>query len=220
MTHTMALVLAAALAAATGQVGVNTVAPQTVKGVPATFDLGGFRLGMTEEEAQRVLKARGMTVRRSSRTDTFDDRVRKLVNMRGGRRPLRGDSVLDSADIDDGRGGRIMIRMLGWPEGARIRGVTYLPPAGTDPAKWRSLLADKYGMHSKDSGAVDGDGLHARWCGQAACLGEGSVFRLGADVGPLGGQITLAQPDGTSQRVTTLVEQEALRQGKRSAPSL
>lgn len=134
MKHVMALALVATQPVAAGQIGVDAVAMQSMKGSPATFDLAGFRLGMTEAEAERVLQMRGMTVRRRTRADTFEDRVRKAVNLRGGRLPLVGGSVLDNADIDDGKGGRVMIRMLAWPSGARIRGVTYLPPAGTDPA--------------------------------------------------------------------------------------
>lgn len=220
MKHVMALVLAAAQPAAVGQVGVDAVATQTTKGAPATFDLAGFRLGMTEAEAERVLKEREMTVRRRTRTDTFEDRVRKTANLRGGRLPLRGGNVLDSADIDDGKGGKVMISMLVWPEGARVRGITYLPSAGTDPSAWRSLLIGKYGPPARDSDMVDGDGLHARWCGRAACLGEGGVFRLRADVGSRGGQITLSQPDGTVGKVTALIDQEASKRGSGGKPAL
>jgi hypothetical protein len=113
-----------------------------------------------------------------------------------------------------------MIRMFGWPDGARIRGITYLVPAGTDPAAWRTLLVGKYGPPSRDSGSIDGEGLHARWCGQAACLGEGGVFRLSADVDARGGTITLSQPEGTARRVSELVEQEASKRGPRGAPAL
>lgn len=220
MMHLIALALAAAQPAAASQIGVDMVATQTTKGSPASFDLAGFRLGMTEAEAERVLKERGMTVRRRTRAVTFEDRVRQAVNSRGGRLPLKGGSVLDDADIDDGRGGKVMIRMFGWPDGARIRSITYLAPAGTDPAAWRTLLVGKYGPPSKDSGTIDGEGLHARWCGQAACLGEGGVFRLSADVNARGGTIALSQPEGTARRVSDLVEQEAARRGPRGAPAL
>ncbi len=220
MMYILALTLAAAQSAAAGQIGVDAVATQTSKGAPATFDLAGFRLGMTETEAERVLKERGMSVGRRTRGITFEDRVRQAVNLRGGRLPLKGDSVLDNADIDDGKGGKVMIRMFGWPDGARVRSVTYLVPAGTDPAAWRTLLVSKYGPPSRDSGSIDREGLHARWCGQAACLGEGGVFRLSADVDARGGTITLSQPEGTERRVSDLVEQEASKRGPRGAPAL
>ena len=220
MMHILALALMAAQPASAGQIGVRASAPQTIKGNPATFDLAGFRLGMTEAEVERNLKERGMTVRRGTRAETFDDRVRKLVNLRGGRLSLTGGSVLDDAVIEDGKGGKVMIRMLGWPDGARIRSVTYLPPVGTDPGAWRSLLVGKYGAPARDSDSIDGEGLHARWCGQAACLGEGGVFRLGADVGSRGGQIVLSQPEGTAAKVTALIEQEASRRGPHDRPAL
>ncbi len=220
MMHILALVLAAAQPASAGQIGVGAAATQTIKGSPATFDLAGFRLGMTEAEIERNLKERGMTVRRRTRVDTFEDRVRKLVNLRGGRLPLKGGSVLDNADIDDGKGGKVMIYMLGWPDGARVRGVAYLPPAGTDPSAWRSLLVGKYGAPSRDSDGVEGEGVHARWCGQASCIGEGDIFRLSADVGSRGGQIILSQPEGTAAKVTALVEQEATQRGRQRTPVL
>ena len=220
MKHVMALVLAAAQPTAAAQIGVDAVATQTTKGSPATFDLAGFRLGMTEAEAERVLKERGMTVRRRSRVVTFEDRVRQAVNLRGGRLPLKGGSVLGEADIDDGKGGRIMIRMFGWPDGSRIRGITYLVPPGVDPAAWRTLLVGKYGAPARDSDRVDGEGLRAKWCGQAACSGEGGLFRLGASVGVRGGSIALSQPEGTSQRLTALIEQEATKRSSRGTPAL
>ncbi|MBJ6122520.1 hypothetical protein [Sphingomonas mollis] len=220
MTTMTALALAAAQLSAVGQTGVTTPAPATVKGSPATFDLAGFRLGMSEAEAERVLKERGMTVRRRTRAITFEDRVRQAVNLRGGRLPLKGGSVLNNADIDDGKGGRIMIRMLGWPDGARVRSITYIVRAGTEPAAWRTLLVGKYGPPSRDSGTIDGEGLHARWCGQAACLGEGGVFRLYADVNARGGTIALSQPEGTSSVVSDLVEREASKRGLGGKPAL
>jgi len=220
MMHILALALMAAQPASAGQIGVRTSATQTIKGNPATFDLAGFRLGMTEAEVERTLKERGMTVRRGTRAETFEDRVRKLVNLRGGRMPLKGGSVLDDAVIEDGKGGKVMIRMLGWPDGARIRSVTYLPPVGTDPGAWRSLLVGKYGAPARDSDSIDGEGLHVRWCGQAACLGEGGVFRLVADVGSRGGQIVLSQPEGTAAKVAALIEEEASRRGPHGRPTL
>lgn len=220
MMHLMALAIAAAQPAAAGRIGVDAVATMTTKGSPATFDLAGFRLGMTEVEAERVLKELGMTVRRRTRAVTFEDRVRQAVNLRGGRLPLKGGSVLDDADIDDGRGGRIMIRMFGWPDGARIRSITYFVPAGTDNAAWRTLLVGKYGPPAKDSDSIDGEGLHAQWCGRTACLGEGGVFRLSADVNARGGTIALSQPEGTASRVSDLVDVEATKRSPRGTPML
>lgn len=112
-----------------------------------------------------------------------------------------------------------MIRMLAWPDGARIASIAYLSPAGTEPGAWKRLLVGKYGAYSSDTGQVDGEGLHLRWCGRAACIGEGGLFRLVADAGARGGQITLSQPEGTSGRLTELVGADAARRGTRGAPS-
>lgn len=220
MKHVMALILATMQPASAGQIGVDAAAGQTTKGVPATFDLAGFRLGMTEAEAEQVVKARGMTVTRRSRTNTFEDRVRKLVNLRGGRLPMKGGSVLESADIDDGKGGKLMIRMFAWPDGARIRSVTYLPPGGTDPVAWRALLVAKYGNPARDGDDINADELRATWCGRLECIIGGKAFSLGASVGLRGGSIALSQPEGTSSKLTKLVEQEALKHGPQGAPAL
>lgn len=220
MKHLMALVLVTAQPVVASQIGVDAAATQTVRGTPATFDLAGFRLGMTEADVERVMRERGLIVKRRTRTDTFEDRVRKAVNLKGGRLPVKGGSVLDSAEFDDGKGGKVMIGTFVWPDGARVRSVAYLPPAGTDPAAWRTLLVGKYGTPSKDSDGIDGEGLHAMWCGRAVCLGHGEAFRLAADVGSQGGQITLAQPEGTSSRMMALVEQEASRRGTGGRPAL
>lgn len=144
--HLMAFALVAAPAATVRQIGLDTMATQMKKDSPAIFDLAGFRLGMTEAAAESAIKERGMTVKRRTRTDTFDNRVRKLVNIRCGRLQLKGGSNLDNADIDDGKGGRIFMQMLGWPDGARISKISYQPPASTGPADRRGLLIGRYGL--------------------------------------------------------------------------
>lgn len=219
MMHLLAFALAAAQTASAGQTGVTSAAGETVKGQPVTFDLSGFRLGMSESDVERVMRERGMKVVRRLRTKTFEDVVRGLVNVRGGHLTMEGGSVLDSAELDDGKGGRVMLRLLAWPDGARVREVTYLPPAGTDAAPWRSLLVGRFGEPSRDSGAIGSEGLHAVWCGQANCSGEGGRFRLVADVNVRGGSIALAQPEGTAQRLSALVEQEAAKAPSGHAPA-
>lgn len=218
MLYLMALALGAMQSSATAQTGVTRAATATTKGQPASFDLAGFRLGMGEAEVEQVLRARGMTVRRRARGTTFEDNVRGLVNVRGGRLPLKGGNALESAELDDGNGGRVMLRMLPWPEGARVRSVAYLPPAGTDPAEWRKLLADRFGAPARDGDRVDGEGLHATWCGRTSCSGEGGVFRLDANVSSRGGEIVLSQPEGTAQALGQLVENAAARREAGGTP--
>jgi len=220
MLYLISLALAAAQPAAPFQIGVTAPALQTSVGNPATFDLGGFRLGMSEADVEAVMKARGMKVQRAMRVTTFEDNVRGLVNVRGGQLAMRGGSVLGEADLNDGKGGRVMLRFLAWPDGARVRSIAYLPPAGTDPTGWRSLLTGKYGPAASDSVSVDSNELHARWCGRARCVGVFGAFALSADVGPDGGVIALSQPDGTGDRLKVLVEAEAARRGPRGTPAL
>lgn len=219
MMHLMALALAAAQSTAPIRTGVTLAAPVTTKGQPATFDLAGFRLGMSEAEVEQVLQTRGMTVRRRARGTTFEDNVRGLVNVRGGRLPLKGEKVLESAEFDDGKGGKVMLRMLPWPDGARVRSVAYLPPAGTDPAAWRTLLVERFGVPARDSDRINGEGLRAAWCGQASCSGEGTRFRLDATVNAQGGEIVLAQPEGTAQTLGKAVEDEATRRAPSGVPA-
>lgn len=219
MVHVMVLALAAAQAVVVAQTGITSSAVSTTKGQPATFDLAGFRLGMAEAEVEQVLRARGMTVRRRTRATTFEDNVRGLVNVRGGQLPMKGGNVLDSAEIDDGKGGKVMLAMLSWPDGAHVSSVAYLPPPGTDPAAWRILLAERFGAPASDSGRINGEGLHAVWCGLPSCSGESGRPRLVADVNALGGQIVLSQPDGMTQKLGALVEAEAARRMPRSVPA-
>lgn len=206
-----ALALVAAQTTSAGQIGITSAANATVKGEPATFDLAGFRLGMSEVEIEHVLRTRGMTVLRRGRSTTFEDNVRGLANVRGGRLPMKGGNVLAAIELDDGKGGRVMLRMLAWPDGARVHSVTYIPPAGTELASWRSLLVERFGAPARDADRMDGDGLHLAWCGQGLCEGRSDIFRLDADVNARGGSVALSQPDNTAQSLSRLVEEAAAK---------
>jgi hypothetical protein len=91
MLYLISLALAAAQPATAVQIGITAPAPQTITGNPATFDLGGFRLGMSEADVDAVTKARGMKVQRAMRVTTFEDNVRGLV--RGSQLAMKGGSV-------------------------------------------------------------------------------------------------------------------------------
>jgi hypothetical protein len=69
----------------------------------------------------------------------------------------------------------------GWLDGARVRSVFYLPFTSTEPASWRPLLVGRFGVAARDSNRTSGEGLHAIWCEQNACSGEGGGFSLVAD---------------------------------------
>lgn len=219
MLHIIALALAAAPAVNISEVGVTRAASVTEQNKPATFELAGFRLGMSEAEVEGVVKSRGLKVKRALRVTGFEDQVRGLIRARDGRAPETGGSVLGEVEFDDMKGGRVLLKLLAWPDAARISAITYLPPRGTDAHEWRRLLSQKYGPAADSGGSIDSEGLHARWCGHASCSGAFAAFVLSADVGQDGGSVQLRQPDGTNSRRTKLIEAQAGERGPRSTPS-
>lgn len=200
--------------------GLTAPARTTLKSDPSTYDLAGFRLGMSEADVEGVMKARGLKVVRAQRVSDFDTQVANLMNLRGAAVRQASRSVLGSADFDDGKGGRISLKLLTWPDAARVSGITYLPPRGTEANGWKSLLVGKYGIAADGGGRINAEEFHANWCGRASCLGGVGVFLLSAQVGKAGGSINLRQPDGTSRQVKAMVEAGADRRKPRGSPAL
>lgn len=203
------------------QIGITAPASATIRNDPSSFDLAGFRLGMTEDEVQSAIRKRGMTVKRRSRVVDFETSVRHALNAvdgSGGRDG--GRSVLESATLDDSKGGTVHLKLLGWPGGARVSNVTYEVPPGTPAAAWRDMLVAKYGTAS-GSERVNGDRFDAAWCARAGdCAFDAGQFRLRADVGRDGGTIRLTQPEGTRSRLGDAVATEVARRRRRGTPSL
>ena len=218
MLHILSLALAATPAVTASEVGVTRAASVTEQNQPATFELAGFRLGMSEAEVEGVMKSRGLKVRRAIRVTGFEDQVGGLIRARDGHAPEKGQSVLGEVEFDDMKGGRVLLKLLAWPDAARISNITYLPPRGTDAQEWRRLLSQKYGPAADGGGSIDSEGVHARWCGHASCSGAFAAFVLSADVGQDGGSVQLKQPDGTNSRRAKLIEADAGRRGPRSTP--
>ena len=218
MAFLVALAAAAMQLAASPQVGINQPASNLTKGNPATFDLAGFKLGMSEADVEQLIKSRRLKVVRASRVVSFEDQVRGLLRVRGERAPIKGGSVLGQAELDDGQGGRISVKMLTWPDAAHVSSITFLPPRGTDAEGWKSMLVSKYGSAADGGGRIDSGGFHASWCGQLSCSGGFGVFMLTADVSAAGGSIHLRQPDGTPSRIKALVAAEADRRTPRRTP--
>lgn len=182
-------------------VGLTKAADRTVANDAATYDLGGFRLGMSEAEAEAVAKGRGLTTKAVTRYVDFETQVRSAINMRGGAAGVptkRG--VLGEATLVDDAGGRYILKTLVWPEGAHLASIVYLAPQGTTAAEWRRMLVEKWG---KPRDEQTGDTFTARWGG------VGSGFHASASLGPRGGTVEIAQPDGTRQQPGKLVEQAA-----------
>lgn len=182
-------------------VGLTKAADRTVASDPATYDLGGFRLGMSEAEAEAVAKRRGLTTKTVTRYVDFETQVRSAINMRGGAAGVptkRG--VLGEATLVDDAGGRYMLKTLVWPDGAHLSSIVYLAPQGTTGADWRRMLVEKWGRPREEQ---TGDTFTASWGG------VGSGFHASASLGPRGGFVEIAQPDGTRQQPGKLVEQAA-----------
>jgi hypothetical protein len=211
------LLLAAGVAS---QPGVTVAAAATVKTAPATYDLAGFRLGMSEDQVQQTINARGMTVRANTRVVDFETKVRNALNAdHHGSFRETGRSVLEDATLDDGQGGQIVLHLLGWPDGAHVSSITYLIPHGTPPAAWGSLLAQKYGAPGETTSSATT--FRATWCGKTKdCFNTADAFRLQAAVGAGGGTIVLTQPESVPGRVPEAVEAEAARRSTTGRPKL
>ncbi|WP_068094638.1 hypothetical protein [Novosphingobium rosa] len=216
----LAALLAAGAVADAPRTGMSVPATLTVKTDPATYDLAGFRLGMSEADVEGVMRSRGLKVVRATRVVNFEDQVRGLMNVRGGSERMMRHSVLGQVEFDDGKGGRVLLKLLTWPDTARVSTISFLPPRGTAPSAWQTLLADKYGRPSDGSGRIDSEGLHARWCGRASCGSGAGLFQMSAIVGLDGGSVTLGQPEGTATGIGRMIEAEADRRMPRRAPGL
>lgn len=182
-------------------VGLTKAADHTVTGNVATYDLGGFRLGMSQTNAEAVVSARRLTTKNVLRHVDFESQVRSLINIRGvagGGETRRG--VLGEATLVDDAGGRYMLKTLVWPDGAHLSSIVYLAPPGTAPAEWRRMLVEKWGKPREEQ---TGDTFTARWGG------ANGGFRASADLGRRGGSVSIAPPEGFSQQPGRLVEQAA-----------
>lgn len=178
--------------------GITRAAAATSPGDVASYDLGGFRLGMSEREIEAVAASRRLKPTRVVRVVDFETQVRGAVNVRGGAGGrATGRSVLGEVTFTDDAGGRYMLRTTVWPDGAHLNAVTYIAPPGTPTAEWRRLLVGKWGQPSTEEG---GASLAARWTGGSAGA------RAGAAVGPRGGEITMETAEGTRSRPVDLIE--------------
>jgi hypothetical protein len=181
--------------------GLTRSADRTVAGDPATFDVGGFRLGMSEEAVVANARAHGLKDGGTTRVSNFASQVRSLISVRGGAGGAEtGKGVLGEVTLRDDAGGSYALHLLAWPDGAHLSAITYLAPQGTSAADWRQTLTAKWGRPARVTPGAD---LDARWGGGAGQAGATALL------GPRGGTVTLAAPDGMSARAAQLVEQTA-----------
>ena len=213
----LALMLVAS-SATPQRLGTVSAASSTIPDDPATFDLGGFRLGMTEAEVEAAIRSRGISVRGRTRVVDFETRVRTALGGRdNGSFHATGRSVLQDASLDDGHGGTVSLQLLGWPDGAHVSFIMYVVPRGTASMAWRDMLVAKYGSPGEVSRTAR---FHATWCGRKDCYNTADRFRLQADVGEDGGSIALTQPEGMAGHVTEAVDAEVSRRSKGGGPAL
>ncbi len=182
--------------------GLTTVAQHAAPDDAVGFDLGGFRLGMSEAQVDEIVRSRHMVPGIITRGVDFESSVRSLVNTRGGaggEENRRG--VLSEANVEDDAGGRYTLRMLSWPDGAHLYDVVYVAAQGMSAAEWRRILVGKWGRPRTDDGRND---FVARW-GAPTTAG----FRVTAQFESGVLSIALHAPEGSAQRSATLIDQAA-----------
>ncbi len=182
--------------------GLTVVDDRKAPGDARGFDLAGFRLGMSEQQVDAVVRSRGLKPGIVTRGVDFESSVCSLVNTRGGRggeENRRG--VLSEANVEDDAGGRYTLRLLSWPDGAHLYDIVYVAAQGTSAAEWRRMLVGKWGRPRTDAA---GGEFVARW-GAATPAG----FRALAQLGSGGGTIELRSPEGSAERQGALVAQAA-----------
>lgn len=179
--------------------GLTAVADRTAPGDAAGFDLGGFRLGMSEAAVIATMKARGLRAEGATRFVDFESQVRSAIGMRGGQAGATEGNVLGEATYRDDAGGTYMLKMLVWPDGSHLESITYLAPQGTAVAEWRRMLTAKWGRPVQETIR---DQWQAAWGTRAS-----DAVTARAELGPRGGSVRIASPDGAYQRPGALVEQ-------------
>jgi hypothetical protein len=201
------------------EIGVTAAAPVLVKGSVATFDIAGFKLGMTEDEVAAVARQHGLVLRNKTRLVDFETQVRSAAQLAYGAKyqPETGKSALGQAIFIAPDGGRYFINLLIWPDGGHVYDVTYTSPARMSPTAWRDMLTAKYGPASEASAIKN---LSLNWCGaRASCIGAPPSPRMMASASEDGGTIELMAAEGLRQRVQTLLDQEARRRAPVVKPS-
>ncbi len=156
---------------------------------------------MSEAEVSAVIATRKLTSRGVTRFVDFESQVRSAINISGGAGGVETRrSVLGEATLQDDAGGRYVLKTLVWPDGAHLSSIVYLAPQGTSVAEWRRMLVEKWGTAREEQ---PGDTFTARWSK------GGSGIRASANVGPQGGTVRIAPPEGSAQQPSRLVEQAA-----------
>jgi hypothetical protein len=178
--------------------GVTRAAAATARGDLLTYDIGGFRLGMSEREIEATAGSRRLRTTRVMRVVSFETQVRSIINMRGGSAGrAEGSGVLGEATLKDDAGGTYQLRTLVWPDGAHLMSIAYSAAPGTSAQQWRQMMIEKWGPPTSLSG---GEEFSARWAN------GGSGAHADVQLGLRGGQAYIEVPEGTRSRPQALID--------------
>ena len=140
------------------------------QGDPATFDLYGFKLGMSVREAERNARRLHLRFNGGDFTNpSFDGRVAVRVAGLLGTGSPKIARVLGRTSMADSDGNHYLLEFLPMEAGATLSSVAYIGSwEGNSPADYMAALQGRYGRpSSKDVGQ---DRLSARWCSKGDTL--------------------------------------------------
>ena len=136
----------------------------SVQGDPATFELFGFKLGMSVREADRNARRLGLRFNGGNEFGpSFDGRVQILAANLLGRDMPKVPRTLTRTSMIDPDGNRFMLRFVPMEAGATLVTVTYAGSwEGNTPSQYLAALKSRFGKPTSED--VRADSLNARWC--------------------------------------------------------
>lgn len=135
-----------------------------VAGDPATFELFGFKLGMSVREADRNARRRHLRFNGNNGTNpSFGGRVAIAAATLLGRKPPKVPRVLGQSSMIDADGARYALQFLPMEAGATLVSIAYFGTLqGNSPAQYLAALQQKFGKPTHRS--ANSDRFDARWC--------------------------------------------------------
>ncbi|QXQ07431.1 hypothetical protein KX816_05235 [Sphingosinicellaceae bacterium] len=141
-----------------------------LEGDPATFELFGFKLGMSVREADRNAKRLGLHFNGGNLTNpSFDGRVKMQAASLLGRNAGSVPRVLERTSMTDANGHHYLLQFLPMEAGATLSSITYIGSwDGNSPAQYLAALQAKFGKPT--SKYTNTESLDARWCSKGDLL--------------------------------------------------
>lgn len=135
-----------------------------VRGDPATFELFGFKLGMSIREADRNARLRHLRFNGGNLTGpSFEGRVAIRAASLLGRNAQTIPRVLERTSMKDAEGNSYMLVFLPMEAGATLVSIAYRGSfEGNTAAQYMAALQERFGKPTHGGGASVG--LTARWC--------------------------------------------------------